>query len=360
MQPTQTTKAPEKKKRRRLWLSVLFLAALSALTFYIVFRENSLEEILAAFRGLNTRYVALAAALMIGYFLFQALALFAPLRSLSLKTPLRKCVGFSLIGFFFSGITPSATGGQPMQLYYMSRAGIPVADGSLALLCANILYQIVVMLYGIVMLVLRFRFVSGAVSGMTALIIYGYVITTIVLLALMFVTFSKTFARKVVGFIVRVLAKLRIVKDAEATMARAEAQLSEYARGAAALRRNPKLLVKEFLYTAAQMTCYFLVPFCIYKAFGLSGYALIDLLAVQSILFIAVSYLPLPGAMGASEKGFVSMFSLFFSAELVVPAMLLSRSLTFYLPLLLSAAVTFAIHLQKPAQAPALEAAGES
>lgn len=30
---------------------------------------------------------------------------------------------YSFIGFFYSGITPSATGGQPVQLYYMSKDG---------------------------------------------------------------------------------------------------------------------------------------------------------------------------------------------------------------------------------------------
>ena len=34
-----------------------------------------------------------------------------------------RCIQYSFIGFFYSGITPSATGGQPVQLYYMNKDG---------------------------------------------------------------------------------------------------------------------------------------------------------------------------------------------------------------------------------------------
>ena len=59
---------------------------------------------------------------------------------------------------------------------------------------------------------------------------------------------------------------------------------------------------------------------------------------------VAVEMLPLPGAAGVTEGCFTYMFMSIFTAELVKPAMLLSRGLSFYLLLIMSALVTFVAH----------------
>ena len=68
---------------------------------------------------------------------------------------------------------------------------------------------------------------------------------------------------------------------------------------------------------------------------------------------LAVSSLPLPGAVGASEGGFVKAMTLFFGSALVTPAVLLSRGISFYSFLLISAGVTLWVHFRtsRPAQA---------
>lgn len=341
-------------------LSCLFLLALMAVTFYVIFKDSSVDDILQALKTVDPWFIALALLMAAGTILFQAVALKVPMRTLGVKTGFGEFLGFSFVGFYFSGITPSATGGQPMQLYYMHRRGISVPDATLSLLLANIAYQIVIMAYGLIMLALRFRFVQSAVRGMTVLIIFGYVVAGLVLLALFFVMFSKGFARRVIHGGIRLLSRLRIVKDADRTTASADKQIDDYTQGARVIRQRPRLFAEVLLATVAQVTCSYLVPFFIYKSFGLTGANVVDLIAVQAILFIAVSYLPLPGAVGASEKGFVSMFSMFFPAATIVPAMLLSRGISFYVLLLVSGVVTAVVHLRTPKEAPQKEAVDDA
>ena len=47
---------------------------------------------------------------------------------------LPRCIQYSFIGFFYSGITPSATGGQPVQLYYMNKDGNRGSDSTVVLM----------------------------------------------------------------------------------------------------------------------------------------------------------------------------------------------------------------------------------
>ena len=88
------------------------------------------------------------------------------------------------------------------------------------------------------------------------------------------------------------------------------------------------------------------MPVAVYHAFGLTGSSAMSIICTQALVTLAVSNLPLPGAVGASEGGFVAAMALFFGPALVTPAVLLSRGISFYAFLLVSAAITLAMHLR--------------
>lgn len=59
---------------------------------------------------------------------------------------------------------------------------------------------------------------------------------------------------------------------------------------------------------------------------------------------ISVSILPLPGAVGASEGMFILMFSRFYAEDYLMPAMLLTRGITFYFMLIMNCIITWIKH----------------
>ena len=121
--------------------------------------------------------------------------------------------------------------------------------------------------------------------------------------------------------------------------------MEEYAAGAGILRRNPALLPMLLGLNALQLTAVFSVPYVVYRAFGLSGTGPALFLGTQALVTLAVSSLPLPGAVGPAEGGFVAAFAPIFGAGLVTPAMLVSRGISFYAFLIISGAVALAFHL---------------
>ncbi len=123
------------------------------------------------------------------------------------------------------------------------------------------------------------------------------------------------FQKLVNNFIISItnlLGKLRIIKDVENSRKVITSQIEEYVKGAQYIKQNPKLVVQILVITIIQITAMFLVPFFVYKAFHLSTYTVFEILAIQSLLNIAVSSLPLPGAVGASENSFMTLFKIFF------------------------------------------------
>lgn len=99
---------------------------------------------------------------------------------------------------------------------------------------------------------------------------------------------------------------------------------------------HKKQLGTMFLTSLVQLLAYHSIPFWVFLAFGLSGQTLWSMIALQAVLFLSVSSLPLPGAVGLSEGGFLLLYQTVFPAAVLPGAMLLSRSVSFYLFLLLT------------------------
>ena len=66
-------------------------------------------------------YIITGLVLVVFYVCGESLIIKYLLYAVKIKAPLVNCIRYSFVGFFFSCITPSATGGQPAQIYYMKK-----------------------------------------------------------------------------------------------------------------------------------------------------------------------------------------------------------------------------------------------
>ena len=83
----------------------------------------------------------------------------------------------------------------------------------------------------------------------------------------------------------------------------------------------------------------FTVTYMVYLAFGMSGSNIWDIIFLQAVISISVDMLPLPGGMGISESLFLKISSPVFQS-VTLPAMVVSRGLSYYSQLLISALFT--------------------
>jgi uncharacterized membrane protein YbhN (UPF0104 family) len=227
----------------------------------------------------------------------------------------------------------------------MCAYGVDISYASLSLLLVNIAYQLVVLLIPAALFPFRANLVLGNVGTFRWFLLFGVVVSLLLIFFLGIAVFSKTFVGKAAGWVIRVLAKLRIIKKPEAAHVRVETYVRRYRHGARVFRSHPLLFAGELLVYILQMCLQFIIPYFIYRAFGLHDYGVLDFLALQSVLYIAVCFLPLPGAAGATESAFLSIFRVVFQSVLIVPAMLLSRLVSFYVILLVSGIVSLVMQL---------------
>ena len=333
-------------EQKKNCLGLALVAALMGATGFLLLRDQPLSRLAHLLGRIHGGYVALGLLLMLVFVGCEAMCSHLILGRLGHRAPYRRCLGYSFTGFYFSSITPSATGGQPAQVYYMSKDGIPAAHGALNMMLIAVCYQLVVLLYAGGALLFRFQLLANLGQGLSLLLLLGGGVNLALTAGMLCLMFLPNAARRLTGWALGLLAKLRILRDRAGAEERLERQLEEYRRGAECLKRNPGLIPALLGLTAVQLTALFAVPYLVYLAFGLSGHGALDLICTQALVTLAVSSLPLPGAVGASEGGFVSAMALFFGSGLVTPAVLVSRGISFYAFLLLSGGITLAVHLR--------------
>ena len=331
-------------KGKRLAGGVLLLA-LIVLTFYLLLRNQPISQLLDVLGQVRPGYVVLGLGLMFVFVGSEAMCSKLILGRLGHRLPYRRCLGFSFVGFYVSSITPSATGGQPAQIYYMSKNGVPAAHGTLDMMMIAVCYQVTVLLYAAAAAIAMPGMISAMGTGMGLLLLYGTAVMLALTAGMLCFMFLPNAARRLMRGLMNLGVRLRLVRNRTNAEERLERQMTEYRSGAACFKKNASLVPVLLGLNLVQLTALYLVPFVVYKAFGLSGHGVLELVGAQALLTLATSSLPLPGAVGATEGGFVTLFALFFGASLVTPAVLVSRGISFYAFLLLSGCIMLAVHL---------------
>ena len=342
---TGNASSPKKSKRLRL-LSTLFMLALIAVTLVVIFKDTSLSELWNAVRSADPWWLAGAFGAAVFASLMFGVALHIALRALyGRPISFLRNIGFGYIGQYYTSVTPAGVAGQPMQLYYMLAYGVEVSYASLALLLVNASHQLVVLLIPTVLFPFRASLILNNLGGFIWFFVLGSLINIGLILFLLFAVFSKNFAGRIVHKGITLLAKIHILKNPDKLEARAAEQISLYKKGAEVFMKHKWLLVAELLSYILLLGAQFVIPYFIYRSFNLNAYGAIDFIALQSVLYLAVCFLPIPGSAGASESGFVQLFRVLFQSALIVPAMLLSRVASFYFILILSGVVALAMQL---------------
>lgn len=331
---------------KKNYLGMALLVALMGITGFALLRGHSLSALAEILSRVRPGFVALGLGLMLVFVGCEAMCTKRILGSMGYRTPYRRCLGYSFVGFYFSSITPSATGGQPAQIYYMSRDGVPAARGALNMMLIAVGYQVAAISCGVLAWVFLPAARAAMGGGLGWLLLYGGGIMGVLTAGMLSLMFLPHAARRLCDKILNLLVRLRVVRDRAAAADKLERQLAEYAAGAECIRRAPGLMAQVLGLCMVQLLALFSVPYVVYLGFGLGGASWAEMVGAQALLTLAVSSLPLPGAVGPAEGGFVRAFTLFFGAGLVTPAMLVSRGISFYAFLLLSAGVTLCVHLR--------------
>ncbi len=333
------------KKYFKVVLNTVFLFAVFGVTAYLVLKDQEISAIFDSIHRANNNYIAFGIALTLLFICSESMIICYLMHTIKHSVSLIRCIMYSFVGFFFSAVTPSATGGQPMQILWMKRDDINVASSTIVLMIVTATYKTVLLLMSVIATIIVWKDISSYSSSIWVLLLIGILCNVSFVLFLVMAVFRQAWLTNMIGKTIFWLGKYRIIRNREKWLRKLWKTLNNYNKSAEYLKVNKPVLFHVFLITMFQRLSLFAVTYVVYRAFGLQGASAIEIIALQTIIALAVDSLPLPGAMGASESSFLLIFLGIFGEEFVLPGMLLSRGITYYFMILISAVITLVSHI---------------
>ena len=311
------------------------LLAITILVLILVLKDN-FTSTLSVFSRMDFRFILLAFGLYFLYIFLQALVNYLRVHNKE-KFKLHDAVQHAVITQFFNGITPFSSGGQPMEIYMLRQHGFRTTKATNIIMQNFIVYQLALVVFGI------FAVCYNAATGilhnnalLKNLIVLGFAINTLVAVFLLFLATSKKFTHLVMKILIHISSKLKFVKNKEETVAKWEERLNDFHQYTKEITKRKKFFVAGIFLNLLALACYYAIPLVVtYSLHDFSSLTLIDSLVASAYILIIGAFVPIPGATGGIEYGFLQMFSNFLPTSELNAIMIVWRFITYYFGMIL-------------------------
>ena len=333
------------KNLSRIIKNASFFVFLIILTYYFIFRKIDRRGLWLALKNTNLLFIVIAIVLSFGNIFFEAIVHYRNLKLLKEDVSFKQTLKYAIVGFFFSAITPAATGGQPVQIYYMHKDNISYTHATISVLIQSFSYLTIMVFLGIIGYLINYNYISN-LGFFEYFFFIGVITNGLIILITLIAMFNKNLAKKIVELFFKLISKFnqeKALKIKEKT----EIQLAEYHDSAKFIINNKKTLVKTLLTSTAQLVSYHSVAYFVYLSLGVNHLNYIKITSMQSLLYLSVSILPLPGTIGVNETGFSLLYNPIIVKNIVDSAMLLTRGISFYLYVVITGIILLIIAIRK-------------
>lgn len=323
----------KKGKKKRIVLNFLLLVGLSLAMFLIIYKKADPEDLMGVFLSMDKKYLAYAFIAFILFRLMEAIVLNLLLKNVGEETSLRACMDYSILGYFFTHLTPSGGGGQPAQLYLMNKDKVPNNKSLSTIVSFNILYHVSLSILGILSLTTSLRpiILEGRLKGWYFL---GILVQVGLALGVVFLSMKSEGVVKFLIFLSKKAKKVKFLRG----FSRSPSYIRKFVKD---LRDNIKVLTKRKLFLILILSLQILMVFFLYsiayftyRALGFSDYGIMDIVRIQCLVIIATDYIPTPGTAGFAEFALFEVYKEIIDTDYALSWMMTNRLILVYLSLI--------------------------
>lgn len=325
------------KSKKTYIINILIIALIFiSLIAYMIFVDGIKNTILVA-KNINPFWVFASCLCMLLYWLIEAYILQLICLKIYKRHSFMSSLRVTMIGQLFNNLTPLSTGGEPVQTYVMVKQGKSLSNSVTILLFKFIIFQSVLVIYTAITLILKYKYFKILIKNFILLAIIGFILSFLIIVALLIVGISKKATLFIVKPIFILLVKFNVIKNKEAKYKKLLNSINSFHTRFQVLKKEKILILKTLVLTFIQLTFFYLVGYTVYRSFGYNENVFINIVSAQAFLNLIMGIVPTPGAGGVAEGSFFFMFSTFFGKNTINMAIFMWRIYTFYLPIIVGA-----------------------
>ncbi|MBE5749681.1 MAG: flippase-like domain-containing protein [Clostridiales bacterium] len=270
-------------------------------------------------------------------FLFKGLKLSILCKSMTDKFHFRTCFETGIIGHYYNNVTPLAVGGQPFEIYHLSKHGIHGGVATSLPIATFFLNQLAFALLALFSLALISLSELYAIfpSVLKILAIIGLFCCMVMPTLVIIFSLKPRVGGGIVKWVINLGAKMKIVKRPELTTYKTMKTVVHNAKCIKKMTTRPLAFLLSFLISLFEHLASASIAFFSLKFFGfdLPSIGILEWLFIIQAYFIltaSITFIPTPGNSGAADLSFFALFKQGLAAGLAFPAMILWRGLGFY------------------------------
>ncbi len=337
-----------KYTKKRIYLYFGLMILLSFLTYLAIFSKgDQLGEII---KNLQWWYIIPVLLLMATILISGSLVLYIFGKVFKKDYTFFQAFKLNLIGLFFNGVTPLASGGQVVQLFVLKKQGIDKRNGLTILLFKFIISQTALVLISTTLFVSRAQYYSTIIDMkmMFSLGLIGFISNAVVLIGLYLTSYSSLVQRSMGNFIAWTHRIRKMDKEVSAEKLEKFTQTRiDFKNGMKLLRSHKLALLSATALVTISLIANGSISYWGALASGieLTSENFFDSTVLTMFVRAINSFNPIPGAAMGTEWTHRITFENYFANGLGVPqvmalsaansTMLIWRTATFTFPVLL-------------------------
>ena len=238
----------------------IILMFVTILILVLVLKDN-FDDIISEIFRMNIWWLLFAAVIIFLYWSFKGLSTFLIARKYSKKIKLSTLVKQTIITQFFNGITPFSTGGQPMQVYMLTKNNISLANSTNIILQDFIVYQIALVLFGLFAITINanYNFFSNS-TYLKKFVILGFIVNSVICIGVIVLCFSKKVSRFLLKKGINIGCKLKIIKDKEKILEKGKEKIKEFQDSAKIYMKSKKLFITGIVVNILALFLLYSIP----------------------------------------------------------------------------------------------------
>ena len=318
----ESGKAKSKKATIKYIINISVVLIITGLAIFLAIKDD-FNEIIQKLATADWRFLLVIVGIMLGCIGVRSFLYFAFAHLFTRRYHFHQAIAVDQIGQFYNAITPGASGGQIMQAYTYRKQGMPVSSAVSILAMYSIVYQIILIIFGLISFIIKYDFITalgyvkvtlnetGSLNiPIWPLTIVGFILNVGVIALVFLMGYWHGFHNFIMGPVVSLCHKLKIVKDPDKTRENLRIQVENFKIEFRRLSTNIPFLILVVVCFTAYMILKFCIPYFVGLALGNQSHAagFWDCIFLSNYHQMVTGLIPIPGSAGVSEFVFYNLF----------------------------------------------------
>ena len=316
-----------REKKSQIWGTIFFLVSIAlSIVLMVIFassyetgdnKDKHLGELFVeVFSNANVKYLLISIATLCAMIILDSLKYFTIMRATRVGAKYKTALTVGLLGKYYDYITPFASGGQPMQIYYLHKKGISGGESS-AVIFIKFAFNMAMWLTICLCLMIfnRGALLQYVTEDTSRKLIQigawiGFAVNCAIPLFIIACVILPKMTWAIARWVLNIGHKLKLVKDKDAHLERTKQAVKDFAAAFKSMLKRPWHSIALALLCFAEQLLMMVLPYFVVIALGGAAVTpswelMFAIMTLNVYVQMSVTVVPTPGNSGAMESAFM-------------------------------------------------------